>query len=62
MQKMIDRNSNIPMKKSKIFSTAKDNQKEVKIKIYEGERVLCKDNHHLGTFTMQVPPAPARVP
>lgn len=62
MQSMIDRNSNIPMKKSKIFSTAKDNQREVKIKIFEGERALTKDNHHLGVFTLQVPPAPARVP
>ena len=37
-EKIIERNSNIPMKKSKIFSTAKDNQREVKIKVFEGER------------------------
>ena len=58
-QKIIDRNSNIPVKKSKIFSTAKDNQTEVKIKVFEGEREMCKDNNHLGTFALKVPPAPA---
>lgn len=61
-EKMIERNSNKPCKASKLFTTAKDNQKEVKIQIYEGERSLTKDNHHLGTFTLKVPPAPARTP
>lgn len=51
-EKIIDRNTNIPQKKSKMFSTARDNQKEVKIKVYEGERQLCRDNHHLGVFAL----------
>lgn len=51
-EKIIEANSAKPLKMSKIFSTAKDNQKEVKIKIFEGDRAMTKDNHHLGTFAL----------
>ena len=57
-ERIIERNSAKPLKMSKMFSTAKTNQKEVKIKIFEGERAMTKDNHEMGLFKLQVPPAP----
>jgi len=53
MQKLIERNSTIPTNKSQDFTTTEDYQQHVEIKVYEGERALVKDNHFLGTFTLQ---------
>lgn len=52
MTKIIDRNTTIPIKKTKRFTTEEDDQEEVIVKIYEGERQLTKDNYHIGTFTL----------
>ena len=52
MNVMIPRNSTIPIKENKIFSTSVDNQSFVHIEIYEGERLLVVDNNLLGTFTI----------
>lgn len=61
--KLIDRNTTIPTKKSRIYTTAADNQPEVEIHILQGERPMAKDNKSLGRFHLQgIPPAPARVP
>ena len=63
MNVMIPRNSTIPNKKKEIFSTSIDNQDFVTISIYEGERLLVKDNHFLGEFTIQgIQPAPRGIP
>ena len=61
--KLIDRNTTIPTKKSRIYTTAADNQPEVEIHILQGERPMARDNKSLGRFHLAgIPPAPARVP
>ncbi|CAJ2633901.1 unnamed protein product [Trifolium pratense] len=63
MTTLIPRNTSIPNKKEKIFSTSVDNQSGVPIRVYEGERGMTKDNNFLGTFTLyDIPPAPRGVP
>ncbi len=61
--KLIDRNTTIPTSKSKIFSTAADNQTTVDIHVLQGERKMAKDNKTLGRFQLtDIPPAPRGVP
>jgi molecular chaperone DnaK len=61
--RLIDRNTIIPTKKSKVFSTASDNQPAVDINILQGEREMAEDNKSLGKFSLVgIPPAPRGVP
>ncbi|MFP4660694.1 MAG: molecular chaperone DnaK [Halanaerobiales bacterium] len=61
--KLIDRNTTIPTEKSKVFSTAADNQTSVDIHVLQGERKMASANKTLGRFQLtNIPPAPRGVP
>lgn len=60
---VIESNSTIPTKKSKVYSTAADNQPSVEIHILQGERPMAKDNRSVGRFILDgIPPAPRGLP
>ena len=60
---VIPRNTTIPTRKSKVYSTADDNQNQVEIHVLQGERTMAQDNRTLGRFHLiGIPPAPRGVP
>ncbi|MFX1367796.1 MAG: molecular chaperone DnaK [Promethearchaeota archaeon] len=60
---LIEKNTTIPTRKSKMFSTAANNQTAVDIRVTQGERPLSKDNMLLGEFQLVgIPPAPRGIP
>jgi molecular chaperone DnaK len=60
---LIERNTTIPTSKSKIFTTAADNQTAVTIHVVQGERPMAADNVSLGSFNLTgIPPAPRGIP
>ncbi len=60
---VIEANSTIPIKKTKTYSTAADNQPSVEIHILQGERPMARDNRSVGRFILDgIPPAPRGVP
>lgn len=63
MEPIIKRNTTIPCRHSKIFTTAMDNQAMVRVKIVQGERKMAEDNKMLGILELHgLPPAPRGVP
>jgi molecular chaperone DnaK len=61
--KLIERNTTIPTKKSKVFSTAGDMQTSVEVHVLQGERAMARDNKSLGRFHLDgIPPAPRGIP
>jgi molecular chaperone DnaK len=62
-ESLIDRNTTIPTKKSKVFTTAADYQTAVTIHVVQGERSMAADSVSLGMFNLAgIPPAPRGVP
>lgn len=60
---VIPRNTTIPTRKSKIYTTAEDNQTSVLVKVYQGERANASENRLLGQFELLgIPPAPRGTP
>lgn len=60
---LIDRNTTVPTKKSRVFSTAADNQTSVEINVLQGERPMAADNKSLGRFHLDgILPAPRGIP
>jgi molecular chaperone DnaK len=63
VEPIIERNTTIPVRKSKIFTTAADFQTSVVVHVVQGERPLAKDNISLGQLILDgIPPAPRGVP
>jgi len=61
--KMIERNTAIPHKKTETYTTASDFQPSVEVVVYQGERQMAADNKMLGRFNLSdIPPAPRGVP
>ena len=61
--RIIDRNTTIPVKKSQIYSTAADGQTSVEIHVLQGEREMAAGNTTLGRFSLDgIAPAPRGVP
>ncbi|TYB31224.1 MAG: molecular chaperone DnaK [Candidatus Mcinerneyibacterium aminivorans] len=63
MTPLIEKNTTIPARKKKVFTTAQDNQTAVDIHVLQGERSMAKDNQTLGRFQLTgIPPAKRGVP
>ena len=61
--KIVAKNTPIPVVAEEKFSTVQDNQDSVDILVYQGERTLVKENKLLASFTLSgIPPAPLGVP
>jgi molecular chaperone DnaK len=61
--KLIERNTTIPTRKTKIFTTVADNQSKVEVNVLQGEREVASFNKTLGRFELiGIPPAPRGVP
>ncbi|MBQ3015523.1 MAG: molecular chaperone DnaK [Clostridia bacterium] len=61
--KIIERNTTIPVKKSQVYSTAADGQTSVEVHVLQGERDQASQNTTLGRFSLDgIAPAPRGVP
>ena len=50
--KLIERNTTVPVCKSHIFTTTRDNQSAVKIRVLQGESDVAQENDLLGEFVL----------
>ncbi|HRF89855.1 MAG TPA: molecular chaperone DnaK [Desulfobacter postgatei] len=63
MTRLIEKNTTIPTKRSRVFSTVQDNQSSVSIHVLQGEREMASGNKTLGRFDLVgIPPASRGVP
>lgn len=56
---IIERNTPVPVSRSGLYSTISDNQKQIEVKIYQGEAREVSGNVHLGQIKVPVPARPA---
>ncbi len=63
MDTIIPRNSKVPSKQTRQYTTSIDGQANLKITVYQGERDLVQHNRKLGEFILSgIPPMPAGLP
>ncbi|MEZ4956027.1 MAG: Fe-S protein assembly chaperone HscA [Saprospiraceae bacterium] len=63
MDVIIPRNSKVPIKAGRQYTTSVDGQKNLKIAVFQGERDLVQHNRKLGEFILKdIPPMPAGLP
>jgi molecular chaperone HscA len=63
MDVLIPRNSKIPTKAGRQYTTQKDGQGSMRISVFQGERDLVKDNRKLAEFNLtNIPGMPAGLP
>jgi molecular chaperone HscA len=63
MDVIIPRNSKIPTKAGRQYTTSVDGQANLKVSVYQGERELVAENRKLGEFILSgIPPMPANLP
>ena len=63
MDVIIPRNSKIPTKAARQYTTSVDGQKNLKVAVFQGERDLVAHNRKLGEFVLRgIPPMPAGLP
>ncbi len=63
MDVLIPRNSKIPVKAGRQYTTQKDGQSGMRISVYQGERDLVQDNRKLAEFNLtNIPAMPAGLP
>ncbi|MGN0315466.1 MAG: molecular chaperone DnaK [Fusicatenibacter sp.] len=61
--RLVERNTTLPTRYSRVFSTAAPYQKDVEIHVLQGERPMAKDNKTIGKFKLKgIRRAPAGVP
>lgn len=54
MSPIIERNTTLPASKSEFYTNVGENQKEVRIKIYQGEAIYCDENLYLGEVCLEI--------
>ncbi len=63
MDTIIPRNTTVPSRAARNYTTSVDGQKNLKIAVYQGERDLVESNRKLGEFILKgIPPMPAGLP
>lgn len=63
MDVIIPRNSKVPTRVGRKYTTSVDGQKNLKVAVYQGERDLVEDNRKLAEFILSdIPPMPAGIP
>lgn len=61
--RLVERNTTLPTRYSKVFTTAAPYQRDVEIRVLQGERPMARDNKKIGNFKLKgIRKAPAGVP